>query len=430
MLMENGRMDVKETLVESVFQDQVKKKHLQEFTETTPKGHVIKGYICRKANIYLGSLAITHIDDKELSEAQFVQSMPKIHYLDSHKQISEDVEEIYGYEKLDGTCIIIYPLFDYDGNLIELVPKTRGKAVADSHILEMWNQMDHYDIEQFYQTESSTVLMFEMYGVLNRHSITYINTYIDAKLIGVYEGALMDGSLLDEFAKIHHFKRPELLYTITKDKLNGVYEVNINKETHTSIYTTGKGQAPLISDAVSWIKDDLSHINNQYKERTNRNLTEGVVLNTLSPLGRQKYIKIKPHEIEEQAKQVNGIPRRILIKEVYKFFDEYSLDTILEEYKKDKTFYENQINDWLLEEYKKEMVYDSRTKTRLEKVFIDVWNSKLPTKSQQNLAEELVNNNPNGTISELMRKFGEQYPQKKKEARKIYQILESMGVKK
>ena len=46
------------------------------------------------------------------------------------------------YEKLDGSCLILYGLYDDQGNLLEVVPKTRGVPVADKHIVEMYNEIE------------------------------------------------------------------------------------------------------------------------------------------------------------------------------------------------------------------------------------------------------------------------------------------------
>lgn len=55
---------MKEKYCEKYFENTVKPKHLRDFEAKTPNGNIIKGYISRKPNKYLGSLIITHITEK------------------------------------------------------------------------------------------------------------------------------------------------------------------------------------------------------------------------------------------------------------------------------------------------------------------------------------------------------------------------------
>ena len=123
-----------------------KPKHLRRFYEVTPEGNHIKGWICNKPNRYLGSLLIDTLWGEP--HEQFVQSMPKIEYFNDERNICLDSEicgvtfiDAVAYEKLDGSCLIIYPILDEHGKIVEVVPKTRGRAVADEHFLELYNKI-------------------------------------------------------------------------------------------------------------------------------------------------------------------------------------------------------------------------------------------------------------------------------------------------
>ena len=50
---------------------------------------------------------------------------------------------------------------------------------------------------------------------------------------------------------------------------------------------------------------------------------EGVVINGQHFKNGQIYLKIKPKDIEEELSQLNTVPRRFIVKEVQKYFDEY-----------------------------------------------------------------------------------------------------------
>jgi hypothetical protein len=54
---------------------------------------------------------------------------------------------------------------------------------------------------------------------------------------------------------------------------------------------------------------------------------------------------------------------------------------------------------------------------------MEVWDSKVPPKSLQNICEELIHENPDATVPELMKIFAKTYPSKKKDSKFAYNIL-------
>lgn len=215
---------MKEKFCEKYFENNVNPKHLSKFKSKTPKGNIIEGYISRKPNKHLGSIIIKHITEKcgkSYDTEQFVQSFPKIHYWDRRHMLKQDSEQIcYNCrEKLDGTCLILYSLNDKKGNTIEIVPKTRGQAVADQHILDMFKLIDKKAIEEFFSKpyHFNDTLMFELFGILNKHEIAHMDTYIDINLIGAY----IDGNFLNYLSRncysdLDNFKMPPTIFTIEK----------------------------------------------------------------------------------------------------------------------------------------------------------------------------------------------------------------------
>ena len=426
---------MKEKLCEKYFGDTVKAKHLSEFKSRTPKGNVIEGYLSRKPNKFLGSMIITHITEKSgksYDTEQFVQSFPKIHYWDRRHQLKDDEESIIYHcqEKLDGTCLIIYALKDDLGQTIELVPKTRSMAVADDHILEMFKLVDKKAIEEFFKdnAHSNDTLMFELYGILNKHEIAHMDTYIDIRLIGAYvDETFLNYIAIKCYSDLDDFKTPDTVYTIEKYPYENSFSVRwcgANQRLRNYEVSTEE-KFPTLFDAISEVKSLLEKINKMYAEQNGRRVIEGVVINGEHFKGGQMYLKVKPKDIEIEAKYLDSVPRRFILKEVQKYFDEYG-SKVQEIYEQDETHYIKYVNHQLKEEFTYEQIQDPRTRRRIKKIFMEVWDSKVPPKSLQNICEELIQENPDATIQELLKIFAKTYPSKKKDSRFVYQILSSM----
>ena len=130
---------------EKYFNGKVSQRNLSRFTQTTPEGNVIEGYFSKEPNKYLGSFIITRVNDEPTN--QFIQSMPKIHFYNNEEDICSSVISRC-YEKLDGACLIVYPLKDKNGNIIEIIPKTRNRVVADKEFIDLFNKTDQNPINQ------------------------------------------------------------------------------------------------------------------------------------------------------------------------------------------------------------------------------------------------------------------------------------------
>ena len=423
---------MKEKFCEKYFDNTVKPKHLSEFKAKTPKGNIIEGYLSRKPNKFLGSLVITHITEKNgksYDTEQFVQSFPKIHYWDRRYQLKEDDESIIYHcqEKLDGTCIIVYALKDDSDRILELIAKTRGKAVADEHVLEMFKLVDKKAIEEFFKDEihANDTLMFELYGILNKHEIAHMDTYIDIRLIGAYIGEdFLNYISIKCYRDLEDFKTPDTIYTIEKYPHENSFSIRwcgINHKLRNYEVSTDDS-FPTLFDALNEIKLLLEKINKGYIEQNGRRVIEGVVINGEHVKGGQMYLKIKPKDIEIEAKYLDSVPRRFILKEIQKYFDEYG-SQVKEIYGEDETHYIKYVNRQLSEEFTYEQIQDPRTRRGIKKIFMEVWDSKTPPKSLQNICEELIYENPDASIQELLKIFAKTYPSKKKDSRFVYNIL-------
>jgi hypothetical protein len=426
---------MKEKFCDKYFNNTVKPKHLSEFKSKTPKGNIIEGYLSRKPNRFLGSLIITHITEesgKSYDTEQFVQSFPKIHYWDMRHQLKEDEESIIYHcqEKLDGTCLIIYALKNDSGQIIELVPKTRAMAVADEHILEMFKLVDKKAIEEFYRNDchADDTLMFELYGILNKHEIAHMDTYIDIRLIGAYiDETFLNYIAIKCYCDLDDFKTPDTIYTIEKYPDENSFSVKWCGANHRlrNYEVSTDDKFPTLFDAIGEVKSLLEQINKKYIEQNGRRVIEGVVINGEHSKGGQMYLKIKPKDIEIEARYLDSVPRRFVLKEVQKYFDEYG-SRVWEIYEQDETHYIKYVKHQLKEEFTYEQIEDPRTRRRIKKIFMEVWDSKVPPKSLQNICEELIHENPDASVQDLLKIFAKTYPSKKKDSRFAYQILSAI----
>ena len=404
-------------IIETYFDDKVKKKDLYQFKQKTKKGNIIEGYICRKPNEYLGSMFIEKVNNED--NPQFIHSMPKIHYY-SKKIEGIETEEIIFHEKLDGSCIIYYPLYQ-DGEVIEVIPKTRNTVIADDFIFNLLKKAITYPIEKIVK-EYDIVLMFELYGVLNQHEIYNPDAYCSLTLIGGYSintNQMYSNSMLDSFAEKYNLKRPRHLITV--HGFRGVYFITFISPYLQIYYRNDRiSMHTSLSEVIQKIKKILSQVNQESYNINGFALTEGVVANMQKQIG--GYLKVKPEEIELKHK---GIPTIEIKKEVRKYWDEYGskIETI---YKQDKKHYLNYVKENLAEDFPIDIVESNKTKKRIEKIFFAIWDAKTVPIGIQEIARTLCEENPELSLPEIMNIFSQQYPQKKNQARMVYSICKKI----
>lgn len=404
-------------IIETYFDNKVKKKDLYQFKQKTKKGNIIEGYICRKPNEYLGSMFIEKVNNED--NPQFIHSMPKIHYY-SKKIEGIETEEIIFHEKLDGSCIIYYPLYQ-DGEVIEVIPKTRNTVIADDFIFNLLKKAITYPIEEIVK-EYDIVLMFELYGVLNQHEIYNPDAYCSLTLIGGYSintNQMYSNSMLDSFAEKYNLKRPRHLITV--HGFRGVYFITFISPYLQIYYHNDRISVHTsLSEVIQEIKKILSQVNQESYNINGFVLTEGVVANMQKQIG--GYLKVKPEEIELKHK---GIPTIEIKKEVRKYWDEYG-SKIEAIYKQDKKHYLNYVKENLVEDFPIDIVESNKTKKRIEKIFFTIWDAKTVPIGIQEIARTLCEENPELSLPEIMNIFSQQYPQKKNQARMVYSICKKI----
>lgn len=404
-------------IIETYFNNKVKKKDLYQFKQKTKKGNIIEGYICRKPNEYLGSMFIEKVNNED--NPQFIHSMPKIHYY-SKKLENIQIEKITFHEKLDGSCIIYYPLYQ-NGKIIEVIPKTRNTVIADDFIFNLLKKTITHPIEKIIK-EYDTVLMFELYGVLNQHEIYNPDAYCSLTLIGGYSintNQMYSNSMLDSFAEKYNLKRPRHLITV--HGFRGVYFITFISPYLQIYYHNDRISVHAsLSEVIQEIKKILSQVNQESYNINGFALTEGVVANMQKQIG--GYLKVKPEEIELKHK---GIPTIEIKKEVRKYWDEYG-SKIEAIYKQDKKHYLNYVKENLAEDFPIDIVESNKTKKRIEKIFFTIWDAKTVPIGIQEIARILCEENPELSLPEIMNIFSQQYPQKKNQARMVYSICKKI----
>ena len=178
-------------------------------------------------------------------------------------------------------------------------------------------------------------------------------------------------------------------------------------------------------DALDFIQQQLEGLNKTYLRKNGRIATEGVVINTTKSNGNQKYIKLKPRDIENKHRNNGGIPRSSITKEVLKYFDEYG-SAVKGLYLIDENHHTEYIHRMLKEEYPEEWVNNSAK--RIEKVFMQIWDAKQVPESIHDICNELIHKYGDKGITHCMRMFAQKYPMKKKDATTVYNVLETRGI--
>lgn len=403
----------------------MKPKELSEIQYTTPQGHKVKALISRKPNRYLGSLLILSLDNEPVE--QFIQGMPKIHYLDNYHTLKTEGRKGYMdvYEKLDGTNICLYGLKNKDNELIEVVPKSRNMGTLDPQFLELYKQADTHIFEEAIRKLPHWNIYLELYGMGNLHGIKHMDTYLDVAFLGAYNG--------EEFIKNHNIgwftnRRPQRLFRIhdtrEMDTIEGNLIVTNELEDKYRWYLDNYESKPCnnMEECVDYIKDTLETLNNAYSKINGRFAVEGAVINGINMDDQFTFIKVKPDTIEMAHKSENGIPRQYIMKEVMKYLDEHK-STALETWNSNPDEVMEYLNRNLAESF--EQPYIDKSQNKIKRLFDDKVNPAPTTEEIIKIGDELLEEYPNKSVTDLMRIFGQNYPSMKKQGGKLYKYLES-----
>lgn len=423
----------KSQVLEKYFNNSINRKSLRGFRNKTPEGNFISGWICLEPGEYLSSMLLTEIktqDGKKIYCERFLRGMPKQHYYDENEWSLCEEGKFVCYicrEKLDGTCLMLFALYDEEDNLIEVVPRTRGMAVASNHIVDMYNLIDKAQIEAFYYYPHNydTILMFELNGILNRHEITNHQYYIDLRLIGAScDGEVYKHRDVLSIAYHNHFALPDELFSVFRTQEGWMIYARISR-LH-PYYTDNcdfEVRYESLGKCIDGLTEIIETINNNYKEKNGHIAIEGVVINGIDSQNNQRYVKVKPKSVMKLARLGNGIPRWAIRKETYKYFDEHGVLEVKEIYNKDSLDYLKFIKKNLLEEFPEDMVNSTKTEKKITNVFFDIWEAKTPDLTIQKIAQELADKYSDKSKAEIMKLFAQEYPSFKNKSRQVYGIL-------
>ena len=400
----------------------LKPKELQQVEYETPEGHNVKAMICRKHNRYLGSLLIFEVDNEPVE--QFIQGMPKIHYLDNYHMITTETDYSFigAYEKLDGTNICLYGLKNKEGELIEIVPKTRNMGAIDKGFLELYEQCDTKAFTDHIRMNPDHIIYLELYGMGNPHSIKHIDTWLDVKLLGLYDGKefVKDNQLF-----LAYLRRPHTLFNIHNiNQTDSEYKYYVNNAGMVSQYGAyvkkeGKSCHDM-NECITYIQKSLDELNKAYDDENHRLALEGVVINGINSDGELTYIKVKPTDIELAHKSENGIPKQYISKEVYKWLDEHR-STAKEDWENHPEKVMMYINTNLRESF--EQPYIDKSQNKIKKIVEEKLYPQPLDDELQMIADKLLEEYPDKSVTDLMRIFGQNNPELKKSGGKIYKYL-------
>lgn len=363
-------------------------KEWLKFKRTTPEGNSIVGYMCLKHNRFYGSLVIEEVNGE--TAYQTIYGMPKLHYYNGHNPlICSPSDSIVIHEKLDGSNLLLYPLKDANGELLEVVPKSRNTPVAHKSLIKLWEKIPQKKDIEDYIKESNDILIFELFGYENPHEIKY-NVPLNIGLLRGYNkcNKPLDSKQIDKLKQKLKIIRPfKLGETVSmKGSFKSYYGFLIK----------------LINSYEAW---DI----------------EGWVLSGTSPEYTFRQLKIKKKEYYEKHKYQGGVPTPIIRKEVYKLFDNNYIDC--EDLKEHLDEYINEVSVNLKEEIDEKYVEQASTRKNIKNTIIREVGKRSVNKDFKTLLEELYENNKYLELSDLMKKFAEEYPFLKHKSRKAYNVL-------
>ena len=204
-------------------------KHWQEFSVVSPGGINFAGFLCRQESEWLGTLALTQVEGQERLE--FIAGMPKIPYpyqYDRHGQVQLVIPippratDARFTIKVDGTCIIFYPLTDGNSKVLEVIPRTRLQPVLTPSRWGDWNALlgevlpDRAPVERAVR-EQDVTLAFELWGYRNPHLISYDTPLALTLHTGIRHRKLLAFPHLAQIARHHGFPLVESIQVATPD---------------------------------------------------------------------------------------------------------------------------------------------------------------------------------------------------------------------
>lgn len=147
------------------------------FATQTPLGYTMAGFFNTEPGVNYGSLRITHVDGA-LPRPYISPGIPALPQPGraAAAPAGEAALDLRAVERLDGTTIAFYPLFDGDGALVEVVPRTPDSAVVVDApwrpLAMLVGQARHAGIEEAVRRQRG-VFVFSLVGTANPRIVHY-----------------------------------------------------------------------------------------------------------------------------------------------------------------------------------------------------------------------------------------------------------------
>lgn len=372
------------------------KKNIRKFEEVTPEKNKIEGYIYLGRNKKLGSLVLTKVNGEQLKEPVYIQGMPKLFKWSQVYGSKTHIPftEIYVYEKLDGTNITFYPLFSADGEFLELVPKTRQRAVASEQFLDLLSTLDvSWVYHGCLNRDSLRIFCCELYGKRNKHLIDY-DIDIGLCFLCAFEYAeIYSPSYI--FDSEHS---PSLLAKITESATDVSW----------FLLTYGLKVSSNLRKLYKSFEETFYNINKRGKTIK----TEGAVWHIWNEFHSLEMVKCKAKDVKKLHEEIFfGVPRQEVISAILKLVENeipLTVDNVIKELKEDF-------------EYK--VLKDKKTQNRIKSCIYRYTKQQKAGEEIRRIVEDINANCPNDSLSDKMRWFAMRYPDKRHLASKVYNML-------
>lgn len=148
----------------------------QAFSSKTPLGYPIAGYFNTEPGPAYGAIRFTHVDGA-LTRPYTIPGLPIFPRASlDHLHRQPGAVDVRAVERPDGTTVGFYPLFDADGALVEVVPRTRDAVVVSDTpwrpLARLIRQVHHAGIEEAVRRQRG-VFVFALAGAENTRVARY-----------------------------------------------------------------------------------------------------------------------------------------------------------------------------------------------------------------------------------------------------------------
>jgi len=150
------------------------------FATHTPLGYQVAGHFNTEPGLNYGTIRVTHVDGL-LPRPYTSPPIPDLLQVPCtpasiQPHISDATVDLRAVERLDGTVIGFYPLFDGDGALVEVVARTRDSVVVTETpwrpLATLVAQARHAGIEEAVRRQRG-VFVFQLVGAANARLVGY-----------------------------------------------------------------------------------------------------------------------------------------------------------------------------------------------------------------------------------------------------------------